>query len=149
MPPAEQLSWRWSATAGRSRGRAPPQLGVLAADGPARRRRPLEALLLQGWLLAGLSDHAAAPRPWPANWTQAAAAGAAPLAGAAALLVRARLAEQSGDTADAGNLVDQALARLPADASALNRLRFITAQSHIRNSRQPAGGRDPPRTTRR
>ena len=63
------------------------------------------------------------------------AAGASPsLAAAAAGLVRARLAEQNGDTARAGELIDQAMARLPAQASTLDRLRFTSAQSHIRNS---------------
>ena len=132
LPPAEQLSSL------ERDGRAQPRpcarrLGELAADGSLDANGRIEARLLQGWLLAGLSDHAAAEAV-ARQLDQAAAAGAAPLAGAAAQLVRARLAEQSGQTADAGNLVDQALSRLPADASALNRLRFITAQSHIRNS---------------
>ena len=48
--------------------------------------------------------------------------------------MRARLAEQTGDTARAGELVDQAVARLPVQAGTLNRLRFTSAQSHIRNS---------------
>ena len=119
-------------------GRAQPrpcaaELGMLAASGRLDAVGRVEALLLQGWLLAGLSDLAgteAVARQLDAGRPS----GATPLAGAAALLVRARLAEQSGDTAQAGILVDQALARLPADASALNRLRFTSAQSHIRNS---------------
>lgn len=118
-------------------GRAQPRscavrLAALAAvDGLPGQER-LQALLLQGWLLAGLSDQAG---------TEAAArqleraAGASPsLAAAAAGLVRARLAEQGGDTALAGELIDQALARLPAQVSTLDRLRFTSAQSHIRNS---------------
>jgi diguanylate cyclase (GGDEF)-like protein len=119
-------------------GRAQPRAcatrlaALAAADGLPHDER-LEALLLQGWLLAGLSDLAgseAAAR----QLDRAAEAGAAPLAGAAALLVRARLAEQTGDTARAGALIDQASARLPAQASVVNRLRFTAAQSHIRNS---------------
>ena len=119
-------------------GRAQPRpcaarLGSLADSGQLDPAGRAEALLLQGWLLAGLSD-LAGTEAVARQLEQAAQAGAAPLAGAAALLVRARLAEQTGDTAQAGILVDQALARLPADAAALNRLRFVSAQSHIRNS---------------
>jgi len=119
-------------------GRAQPrpcaaQLGMLATSGRLDAVGRVEALLLQGWLLAGLSD-LAGTEAVARQLDQAAQTGATPLASAAALLVRARLAEQSGDTAQAGILVDQALARLPADASALNRLRFTSAQSHIRNS---------------
>lgn len=118
-------------------GRAQPRpcaarlAALAAADGIPGHER-LQALLLQGWLLAGLSDQAG---------TEAAArqleraAGASPsLAAAAAWLVRARLAEQGGDTARAGELIDQAMARLPPQASTLDRLRFTSAQSHIRNS---------------
>ena len=119
-------------------GRAQPrpcaaQLATLAASGRLDAVGRVEALLLQGWLLAGLSDHAGAEAV-ARQLDQAAAAGAPPLAGASALLVRARLAEQSGDTPQAGVLVDQAQARLPADAGVLNRLRFTSTQSHIRNS---------------
>lgn len=119
-------------------GRAQPQAcaarlaALAAAEGTAAAQRT-QALLLQGWLLAGLSD--------PAG-TEAAArqlervgeAGDPPLAAAAALLVRARLAEQSGDTARAGELIDQATARLPGQAGTLDRLRFTSAQAHIRNA---------------
>ena len=110
----------------RSWARWPPAAGST----PAGR---VEALLLQGWLLAGLSD-AGATEAVARQLDQAARPGGAPLAAAAALLVRARLAEQSGGTAQAGVLVDQAVAGLPADAGTLNRLRFASAQSHIRNS---------------
>jgi diguanylate cyclase (GGDEF)-like protein len=130
--PAEQL------LALENDGRAQPRpcaalLGTLAASGRLDPAARAEALLLQGWLLAGLSDHAGAEAV-ARQLDQAAQAGGPALAGAAALLVRARLAEQSGETAQAGVLVDQAHARLPADADALNRLRFTSAQSHIRNS---------------
>jgi diguanylate cyclase (GGDEF)-like protein len=132
LSPAEQL------LALEQDGRAQPRpcatrLGVLAANQRLDAAGRAEALLLQGWLLAGLSDPAGTDAV-ARQLEQVAHAGTAPLAGAAALLVRARLAEQSGDTAQAGVLVDQALARLPADASVLNRLRFTSAQSHIRNS---------------
>ncbi len=132
LPPAEQL------LALERDGRAQPRpcaaaLGTLAASGRFDAIQRAEALLLQGWLLAGQSDHAGAEAV-ARQLDQAAQAGSPPLAGAAALLVRARLAEQSGETAQAGTLVDQAQARLPADAGALNRLRFTSAQSHIRNS---------------
>ena len=119
-------------------GRAQPRacaarLGALAAAEGIDAGQRVEALMLQGWLLAGQSDHAGTEAA--ARQLDRAADGAAPaLAAAAALMVRARLAEQTGETARAGELIDQALARLPAQASALNRLRFTSAQSHVRNS---------------
>ncbi len=57
-----------------------------------------------------------------------------PEAGAAALLVRARLAEKTGDTRRATSLIDDAMARLPAAAAPLTRLRFVSAQAGIRGS---------------
>jgi diguanylate cyclase (GGDEF)-like protein len=132
LAPAEQL------LALEHQGRAQPRpcaarLGALAAEGRLDAGGRVEALLLQGWLLAGLSD-ASATEAVAHELDQAARSGGAPLAAAAALLVRARLAEQSGGTAQAGVLVDQAVAGLPADADTLNRLRFVSAQAHIRNS---------------
>ena len=93
LPPAEQLLEL------EHDGRAQPrpcaaQLGVLAASGRLDAAGRAEALMLQGWLLAGLSDHAGAEAV-ARQLEQAAQAGTAPLAGAAVLLVRARLAEQS------------------------------------------------------
>ena len=119
-------------------GRAQPRpcaarLAALAGSPQLDEAGQVEALLLQGWLLAGQTDHGGAEAV-SRQLDQLAAAGALPLAAAAALLVRARLAEQAGDTAQAGVRVDQAVARLPVDASGLNRLRFASAQSHIRNS---------------
>jgi diguanylate cyclase (GGDEF)-like protein len=115
-------------------GRAQPRtcaarLAALAGEARLDAASRVEALLLQGWMLAGLSDHVGAEGA-ARQLDQA----AAPLASAAALLVRARLAEQAGDTAKASALVDQAQARLPPDAGVLNRLRFNSAQAHIRNS---------------
>ena len=132
LPAAEQLQ-AWERD-----GRARPRLcaerlaaWVVATRPDAALRT--EALLLQGWLLAGLSEQAAAEAV-ARQLDDAAQGTASVLAGAAAALVRARLAEQGGETRQAGALVDQALARLPADASTLNRLRFVSAQAHIRNS---------------
>jgi diguanylate cyclase (GGDEF)-like protein len=132
LPPTEQLLEL------ERDGRAQPRpcaakLAALAASSRLDAAGRVEALMLQGWLLAGQSDHAGAEAV-ARQLDQVAAAGAPALAGAGALLVRARLAEQSGETAQAGVLVDQALARLPADAGALNKLRFASAQSHVRNS---------------
>jgi diguanylate cyclase (GGDEF)-like protein len=112
-------------------GRAQPRpcaarLAALAEQAQADPALRAEALQLQGWLLAGVSDadgvDAVAQQLEQAN------------APAAALLVRARLAENTGDTVRAETLIHQANRRLPADTGALNRLRFISAQSHIHNS---------------
>ncbi len=108
----------------------------------------LEVLTVQGWLLASLPDDEAAetvarridaagrgegsPLAAPALGADRGAAGS-PLASAAALLVRARLAEQTGNIRRAAALIDEAVARLPADATPLTRLRFLAAQAHIRN----------------
>jgi len=80
-------------------GRAQPrpcaaQLGMLATSGRLDAVGRVEALLLQGWLLAGLSD-LAGTEAVARQLDQAAQTGATPLASAAALLVRARLAEQA------------------------------------------------------
>ena len=103
----------------------------LAAGGHAPATR-IEALTLQGWMLASVSDAAGAEAA-ARELDQLGRAGTEPLAGAAALMVRARLAEQTGDLRRASEAIDAAIARLPSDATALMRLRFITAQAHIRN----------------
>ena len=119
-------------------GRAHPrqsaaELAKLLAEGPADAATRLEALTLQGWLLASVSDNDAAEAvareidAWPRDEGSAAAA-------ASALLVRARLAEQTGQMRRAGALIDKAVARLPPAAPALTRLRFLSAQAHIRNA---------------
>lgn len=118
-------------------GRAKPQataaeLERLIESGQGDAATQLDALLLQGWLLANVpsADQAeAVARVLDARFV----ADKDPLARAAALLVRARVAEQAGDSVRAGALIDEALVRLPADATALNRLRFLAAQAHIRN----------------
>ena len=112
-------------------GRAQPQpcaarLAVLAEQAQADPALRIEALQLQGWLLAGLSDAAGVD-----TVAQQLERSDAP---AAALLVRARLAENTGETTRAESLIGQAQQRMPADASPLNRLRFASAQSHILNS---------------
>ena len=118
-------------------GRAQP--GLVAAklarltatdEGDAATR--IDALTLQGWLLASVPSEAeaeAVARELDARF----AADKNPLAAAGALLVRARLAEQSGNATRADALIADAVARLPANAPALTRLRFLTAQAHILN----------------
>ena len=100
----------------------------------------LEALTVQAWLLASVPDDAAAEAV--ARRIDASGRGedalspaqqGSPLATAAALLVRARLAEQTGDIRRATTLIDAAAARLPADATPLTRLRHVSARAHIRN----------------
>jgi diguanylate cyclase (GGDEF)-like protein len=119
-------------------GRAQPrqcaaQLAALVAEGKADTATTIDALLLQGWLLAGVSEIDAA-QAVASRLEELARGNAMPLAGAAALLVRARLAEQTGDLRQASTLIDDAVARLAADATPSNRLRFVSAQAHIRNS---------------
>ncbi len=118
-------------------GRAQPrqsaaELASLLATGQADRATRLEALTLQGWLLASVpnDEGAEAVARQLDEWGRS---ESSPTASAAALLVRARLAEQTGNIRRAGQLVDEALARLAADATPLTRLRFVTAQAHIRN----------------
>jgi hypothetical protein len=55
-------------------------------------------------------------------------------AGAAALLVRAQLADKTGNSRRATALIDEAITRLPADAPPLTRLRFVSALATIRSS---------------
>ncbi len=118
-------------------GRARPrecaaELAALLATGQGDAASRLDALMVQGWLLASVPDKDAAEAV--AHRLDAPAVkGTRPLAGAAALWVRARLAEQTGDLRGAGTLIDDAMARLPADAAPMTRLRFVAAQAHIRN----------------
>jgi diguanylate cyclase (GGDEF)-like protein len=119
-------------------GRAQPRLcadrlQAWLANGRADAVTRLDALMLQGWLLASVPDARAAEAV--AQRLEASARdGAPPLAAAAASLVRARLAQQSGEQRLADTLIDDALARLPKDTTALNRMRFVSAQAFIRNA---------------
>ncbi len=103
---------------------------LAAGTHPAGAR--IEALTVQGWLLASVPD-AGATESVARELDAAARSGPLPLAAAAALLVQAKLAEQTGDMRRAGETIDAALARLPADAAPHTRLRFLSAQAHIRN----------------
>lgn len=110
-------------------GRLQAWLGEGRADAATR----ADALMVQGWLLASVPDAAAADAV--AQRLQESARNAElPLAAAAASLVRARLAYQSGDVRQAGTLIDDAVARLPKDATPMNRMRFFSAQASIRNA---------------
>jgi diguanylate cyclase (GGDEF)-like protein len=118
-------------------GRAQPreraaELAALLATSQGDAATRLDALMLQGWLLASVPDKDAAEAV-ARRLDDAATRGTGALAAAAALWVRARLAEQSGDLRGAGTLIDTAMARLPADAAPMSRLRFVAAQAHIRN----------------
>ncbi len=118
-------------------GRAQPreraaELAAWLAAGQGDTATRLDALLLQGWLLASVPDKDAAEAV-ARRLDDMAARGSAPLAGAASPWVRARLAEQTGNLRAAGTLIDEAMARLPADAAPMTRLRFVAAQAHIRN----------------
>lgn len=118
-------------------GRAQPRLTAsrlasLIAMNQGNAATQLDALMLQGWLLASIpsEDEAeAVARALDARF----AADKNPLAAAGALLVRARLAEQLGNVTRAVALIEEALVRLPAKASAPMRLRFLATQTHILN----------------
>jgi len=117
-------------------GRARPaacaaQLGRLAASGTLTPAGRVEALMLQGALHARLADRGGVEA---VVGQLEHAATQLPLAGAAVPWVRARLADQGGDTAQANLLADQALAQLPADAGPLQRLRFLSLQGQLRNA---------------
>ncbi len=92
----------------------------------------LDALMLQGLLLANVPAEEEAEAVAHALDERFRGDGNA-LASAAALIVRARLAEQLGNMPRAETLIDEALAKLPANAAALTRLRFLAVQAHIRN----------------
>jgi diguanylate cyclase (GGDEF)-like protein len=119
-------------------GRAQPRqsaagVASLLAGAQLDAELQLEALTVQAWLLANVPDDEATEAV--ARRIDAAGRGeASPLADAAALLVRARLAEQTGNTRRASALIDEAAARLPSDAAPLTRLRVLAAKAHIRNS---------------
>ena len=117
-----------------SAGRAQPArsaaaVGELLAAGAPDRAARLEALTVQGWLLACVPDDEGAERI-----ARTLDSIPDPGASAAALLVRARLAEKTGNTRRALTLIDEAMPRLPADAPPLTRLRFVDAQARIRTS---------------
>ena len=101
---------------------------LLDAGAPDRAAR-LEALTVQGWLQACVPDDEGAERT-----ARTLDSLAEPAASAAAQLVRARLADKTGNTKRAMTLIDEAMARLPADAPTLTRLRFVDAQARIRTS---------------
>lgn len=93
----------------------------------------LDALMLQGLLLANVpaeEEAEAVARAFDERFRRDGNA----LASAAALMVRARLAEQLGNTPRAETLIDEALAKLPANATAMTRMRFLGVQAQIRNS---------------
>ncbi len=116
-------------------GRANPRQGAAAAarllaapglDAPTQ----VEGLAIQGWLLATAPDAEAAEAV--ARRLDALAAGVDGAAAAAAL-IRAKTAQQAGDTPRALLLIDDARVQLPAAASLPARLRLELAQAHIRN----------------
>jgi diguanylate cyclase (GGDEF)-like protein len=115
-------------------GRAQPRqaaasLGDLLAQGSLDGATRLEALTVQGMLLSSVPDDEAAE-----GVARTLDGVAQPGASAAALLVRARLADKIGNTHRATALIDDAMAHLPADATALTRLRFVGTQAAIRGS---------------
>ena len=117
-----------------SAGRAQPTrsaaaIGALLDEGRADRPTQLEALTVQGWLLARVPDEQGAERVARTLDTLA-----EPGAGAAALLVRAQLADKTGKSRRATALIDEAMSRLPPDAPPLTRLRFVSVLATIRSN---------------
>jgi diguanylate cyclase (GGDEF)-like protein len=117
-------------------GRAQPRLTasrlaslVAMNQGDAATR--LEALTVQGWLLAGVPAEEEAEAV--ARALDERAKGGDAQAAAAALLVRARLADTSGNTTRAEALIDEAMTKLPASAPELARLRLLSMQAQIRS----------------
>jgi tetratricopeptide (TPR) repeat protein len=118
-------------------GRARPrvcasELAAWLASGQGDAATRLDALAVQGWLLASLPDKEGTEAV-AQQLDDLARRVTMPLAAASALWVRARLAEQTGDMRRADALIDDAMARLPADAVPATRVRFLSAQAHIRN----------------
>lgn len=117
-------------------GRARPEpavdaLRALAAHAEPASAERLEALLVQGMLLADLVDAAGVEyvagelESWPEGSLRAQAQ-------ACARLVRAALTGRAGHLLRADRWSDDALARLPGDAPVEMRLRFLTAGSDIK-----------------
>ena len=94
----------------------------------ADRAARLEALTVQGWLQACVPTTRAPSARAHAGQPGRAGGGARRATGPA------RLADKTGNTKRAMTLIDEAMARLPADAPTLTRLRFVDAQARIRTS---------------
>ncbi|HEY2927443.1 tetratricopeptide repeat-containing diguanylate cyclase [Piscinibacter sp.] len=104
---------------------------LLASTAPYSAER-LELLTVRGSLLAAAQEPQAAEAV--AQQLEGWGGGVnARSAAAAAALVRARLLSQRGNLQKADALIAEALARLPADASALARLRFLATQAKIKD----------------
>ena len=103
-----------------------------ASQGVAR----IEALVLKGFMLVRMGELAAAESV--AQTLDALGLGKAgrsdPQASAAAGLLRARALARTGPAARADRVATQALAQLPADASAQLRLRFLDTHAGIKQS---------------
>ena len=121
-----------------SLGRARPndaaqQLEQLRDTTPAFSTQRLELLTVQGLMLAvaaqpGAAEHAAAQLE---AWGNTPATAHAPMAAAAALLIRARGMARSGDLRRADPMMRDAIARLPATLLPRERYRFVSAQAYI------------------
>ena len=121
-----------------SLGRARPndaaqQLEQLRDTTPAFSTQRLDLLTVQGLMLAvaaqpGAAEHAAAQLE---AWGNTPATAHAPMAAAAALLIRARGMARSGDLRRADPMMRDAIARLPATLLPRERYRFVSAQAYI------------------
>ena len=120
-------------------GRAQPaeaarQLDALLPSTPAFSAERLELLTVNGLTSAiagaeGAGERSAAQLE---AWGNHPSAARAPHAAAAALLIRARAVQQGGNLQRADALAGDALARLPADAPARERYRFVFALGNIK-----------------
>jgi diguanylate cyclase (GGDEF)-like protein len=93
----------------------------------------VQALLLRGAMLTRVPD-AAAVEQTALELERMANAEHAPLASAVAGLLRARMLARDGPLGRADRVLAEALLRLPADAPAGLRLRFIDAQASVKQS---------------
>ncbi len=95
----------------------------------------LELLTVQGLMLAAGSNQEAAERPAALleAWGQDPSAPGSDVAGAAALLIRARGLAHNGDLQEADKMMQTAVARLPATMLPRDRYRFLLAQAFIKN----------------
>ena len=123
-----------------SRGRAHPvetaaDLETFRTTLPAHGAAELEALTIEGLMLAAAYQNDAAERPIAAldAWGLTPHVALAPSASAAALLVRARCMARGGNLQQADSMLRDAIALLPADTTPRARYRFLFAQAYVRN----------------
>jgi diguanylate cyclase (GGDEF)-like protein len=107
-------------------------LAAMLADTAPGSPERVELLMVRGVLLATASEPEAADKVSQMLDETARSGPVSALASAAAGLVRARTLAQRGNLQKADALINEASARLPADATPRTRLRFVMARARIR-----------------